>query len=112
MQPPERAARATVTGRFCTRITNDPMTTARTRIARRAFPSIPTSSIQSRLCAGIDRPVGWSVSVEWLLLIYTLPSQPSRKRAYVWRELKKVGAVYLRDGVAILPRRPDLEERL
>jgi hypothetical protein len=52
------------------------------------------------------------VSSEWLLLIYTLPSQPSRKRAYVWRELKKVGASYLRDGVAVLPRRPDLEARL
>lgn len=48
----------------------------------------------------------------WLLLIYTLPSQPSRKRAYVWRELKKLGAVYLRDGVAVLPAREDLKERL
>src|SRR2546430_2223573 len=34
------------------------------------------------------------------------------KRAYVWRELKKLGAVYLRDGVALLPRRADLEERM
>jgi hypothetical protein len=49
---------------------------------------------------------------DWLLLIYTVPSQPTRKRAYVWRELKKLGAVYLRDGVALLPRRPDLEARL
>lgn len=49
---------------------------------------------------------------EWSLLIYTLPSQPSRKRAYVWRELKKLGAVYLRDGVAILPAREDLRTRL
>src|SRR5579884_2159976 len=49
---------------------------------------------------------------DWLLLIYVVPSQPSRKRAYVWRELKRLGGVYLRDGVAILPRRPDLEERL
>ncbi|HZU12699.1 MAG TPA: Chromate resistance protein ChrB [Chloroflexota bacterium] len=45
---------------------------------------------------------------DWLLLIYSLPSQPSRRRAYVWRELKKLGALYLRDGVALLPRRPDL----
>jgi hypothetical protein len=52
------------------------------------------------------------VESRWLLLIYTLPSQPSRKRAYVWRELKKVGAVYLRDGVALLPSRPHLVERL
>lgn len=47
-----------------------------------------------------------------MLLIYTLPSQPSRKRAYVWRELKKLGAVYLRDGVALLPRRKELEVHL
>lgn len=49
---------------------------------------------------------------DWMLLIYALPSQPSRKRASVWRELKKLGAVYLRDGVVVLPRRQDLEERL
>src|SRR5215217_2276607 len=42
-------------------------------------------------------------SSEWTLLIYTVPSQPSRKRATIWRELKKVGALYLRDGVATLP---------
>jgi hypothetical protein len=51
-------------------------------------------------------------SIDWLLLIYTLPSQPSRKRAYVWRELKRLGALYLRDGVAILPTKPELRERL
>src|SRR5215216_468810 len=43
----------------------------------------------------------------WVLLIYSLPATPSRKRAFVWRELKKLGAVYLRDGVAVLPSRPD-----
>jgi hypothetical protein len=41
----------------------------------------------------------------WLLLIYTVPSEPSRKRAYIWREVKKVGALYLRDGVCALPER-------
>jgi len=39
----------------------------------------------------------------WLVLIYTVPAEPSRKRAFIWRELKKVGAVYLRDGVCVLP---------
>jgi hypothetical protein len=43
----------------------------------------------------------------WLLLIYTVPAEPSRKRAFVWRELKKAGAVYLRDGVCVLPERQD-----
>lgn len=49
---------------------------------------------------------------DWLLLIYTLPSQPTRKRAYVWRELKRTGALYLRDGVAVLPRLPHLEDQI
>jgi hypothetical protein len=40
-------------------------------------------------------------------LIYVVPSEPSRLRATVWRELKKAGAVYLRDGVAVLPARPE-----
>ena len=43
------------------------------------------------------------MSTTWLLLIYTVPAQPSRKRATVWREIKKLGAVYLRDGVCVLP---------
>lgn len=43
----------------------------------------------------------------WLLLIYTVPTEPSRKRAFIWRKLKEVGAVYLRDGVAVVPERED-----
>lgn len=43
----------------------------------------------------------------WLLLIYTVPAKPTRKRAYIWREVKKIGAVYLRDGVCVLPERPE-----
>jgi hypothetical protein len=44
----------------------------------------------------------------WLLLIYTVPAKPTRKRAYIWREVKKIGAVYLRDGVCALPERPEI----
>jgi len=51
-----------------------------------------------------DDPV--ELSATWLLLIYTVPAQPSRKRATVWREIKKLGAVYLRDGVCVLPDQP------
>ena len=49
-------------------------------------------------------------TTSWLLLIYTVPSEPSRLRATVWRELKKVGAVYLRDGVGALPTLPETTE--
>jgi hypothetical protein len=43
----------------------------------------------------------------WLLLIYTVPARPTRKRAFIWREVKKIGAVYLRDGVCALPESPE-----
>jgi hypothetical protein len=45
--------------------------------------------------------------VTWTLLVYTVPSEPSRLRAAVWRDVKKAGAVYLRDGVCALPERPE-----
>lgn len=45
----------------------------------------------------------------WLILIYTVPRLPSRLRATIWRELKKVGAVYLRDGVCVLPERAETQ---
>jgi uncharacterized protein YdbL (DUF1318 family) len=47
------------------------------------------------------------MDTSWLLLVYTVPAEPSRKRAYVWREVKKLGAVYLRDGVCLLPQSPE-----
>jgi hypothetical protein len=47
------------------------------------------------------------VPSSWLLLIYTVPADPSRLRATVWREIKKSGAVYLRDGVCTLPETPE-----
>lgn len=39
----------------------------------------------------------------WLLLIYRVPSEPTRLRAAVWRRLKGLGAVYLQNSVAALP---------
>jgi hypothetical protein len=40
---------------------------------------------------------------EWFVLVYKLPSEPSRYRASVWRKLRAAGAVYLHRGVAALP---------
>ena len=40
----------------------------------------------------------------WLLLIYSVPTKPTRIRWHVWREIRRTGAVLLRDGVAVLPR--------
>jgi uncharacterized protein YdbL (DUF1318 family) len=39
----------------------------------------------------------------WLVLIYRVPSDPSRLRATVWRRVKRLGAIYLQNSVAALP---------
>ena len=48
----------------------------------------------------------------WLVLIYKVPSEPSRLRATVWRRVKALGAVYLQNGVAALPASPAAERAL
>jgi len=40
---------------------------------------------------------------QWLLLVYRVPSEPTRLRAAVWRRLKSLGAVYLQNSAAVLP---------
>ena len=39
----------------------------------------------------------------YLLLIYQVPSQPSAARVAIWRELKRLGALYLQQSVCIMP---------
>jgi hypothetical protein len=39
----------------------------------------------------------------WFVLIYKLPPEPTRYRASVWRKLRAAGAIYLQNGVAVLP---------
>jgi hypothetical protein len=46
--------------------------------------------------------------VHWLLFISTLPGQNGALRVSVWRSLKALGVGLLRDGVYVLPDRPDL----
>lgn len=50
--------------------------------------------------------------MEWLQLVYRVPAEPTRKRTYVWRQLRGLGAVYLQDGCCVLPRTPDAEAGL
>ena len=39
----------------------------------------------------------------WLLFTYWLPAEPSRKRVFVWRQLKKLGALSMEGAGWILP---------
>jgi hypothetical protein len=50
--------------------------------------------------------------VEWLQLVYRVPAEPSRKRTYIWRQLRGLGAVYLQDACCVLPRTDEAEQSL
>jgi len=48
----------------------------------------------------------------WLLLTYKVPPEPAKKRIALWRRLKGMGAVYLQNGVCLLPKTDDHVRRL
>jgi hypothetical protein len=48
----------------------------------------------------------------WLLLTYKVPPEPARKRVALWRRLKGMGAVYLQNGVCLLPKTDEHVRRL
>lgn len=50
--------------------------------------------------------------VTWLILVYRVPSEPTRLRAAVWRRLRNLGAVYLQNSAAAAPRTPHSERML
>ncbi len=39
----------------------------------------------------------------WLLFLYKVPHEPSSYRVYVWRKLKRIGALLLHDSAWALP---------
>jgi hypothetical protein len=66
---------------------------------------------------GIDllRPLhyeGSVVALSWLLLTYKVPPEPATKRIALWRRLKGMGAIYLQNGVCLLPKTDDHGRRL
>lgn len=49
-----------------------------------------------------------SLPRRWLVFIYKVPAEPTRKRVYVWREMNRLGALYLQQAVCILPQEENL----
>jgi hypothetical protein len=41
---------------------------------------------------------------KWWVLVYRVPSEPASKRVAIWRDLKRMGALYLQQCVCILPQ--------
>jgi hypothetical protein len=48
----------------------------------------------------------------WLVLVYRVPSEPASRRVAIWRDLKRLGALYLQQCVCILPRTGTVAEDL
>ena len=49
---------------------------------------------------------------EWIVLVYRVPSEPASRRVAVWRDLKRLGALYLQQCVCILPRLESLADEV
>lgn len=49
---------------------------------------------------------------DWLHLVYKIPRNPSKVRVYVWRKLKRLGAILLHESVWCLPSNPKTKEQL
>ncbi|MDQ2787327.1 MAG: hypothetical protein M3Y58_20245 [Chloroflexota bacterium] len=48
----------------------------------------------------------------WLLLVYRVPTEPTSKRVAIWRDLKRMGALYVQQCVCILPDLPAVQDDL
>src|SRR6266852_8585929 len=49
-------------------------------------------------------------AIPWLQLTYKVPSEPSKKRVWVWRRLQNLGAFALQNSVYLLPFSEEVEK--
>jgi hypothetical protein len=47
-----------------------------------------------------------------MLLVYKVPNEPTSGRVFVWRKVRKLGAILLHDSVWVLPATPRTREQL
>lgn len=50
--------------------------------------------------------------IEWVLLAYRVPREPSTPRIAIWRKLRRLGAVQVLDGLVALPADAATREQL
>lgn len=48
--------------------------------------------------------MGKTADQGWIVLIYRVPSESSNARVAVWRDLKRLGGLYLQQAACVLPR--------
>jgi hypothetical protein len=52
------------------------------------------------------------VALSWRVLIYRVPTEPASKRVAVWRDLRRLGALYLQQCACIFPDIPAVIQNL
>lgn len=83
-----------------------------TSVEKRAGPIRQTDGVTETETSTAGAPSGSGAADRWLLLVYRIPSEPTRLRAAVWRRLKSLGAVYLQNSAAALPASENAERAL
>src|SRR3984893_11791807 len=59
-----------------------------------------------------SRPTKRATPLSWRVLIYRVPTEPASKRVAVWRDLKRLGALYLQQCVCIFPDIPGVTDEV
>ena len=49
--------------------------------------------------------------IRWVLLTYSIASEPAAPRVYVWRKLKRLGAIVVDGAAWVLPATPRTQEQ-
>jgi len=52
------------------------------------------------------------VPLSWRVLIYRVPTEPASKRVAVWRDLKRLGALYLQQCACVFPDIPGVTDEV
>jgi ChrB-like protein len=59
-----------------------------------------------------SRTVKRGTPLKWRVLIYRVPTEPASKRVAVWRDLKRLGALYLQQCACIFPDIPGVSDEV
>src|SRR6202171_6267626 len=59
-----------------------------------------------------SRIVKRGAPLSWRVLIYRVPTEPASKRVAVWRDLKRLGALYLQQCACIFPDIPGVSDEV
>jgi hypothetical protein len=60
----------------------------------------------------LSRSAKLGVPLGWRVLIYRVPTEPASKRVGVWRDLKRLGALYLQQCACIFPDIPGVTDEV